>query len=74
MHSDAFSFGAVIGLSTGSLACHRHEGEQSTFFEIDPEVVRYFPVLSNFSDLRFGNKAPLSWHREGIRAGTNADE
>jgi hypothetical protein len=31
---------AVIGLGAGSLACHRHEGEQWTFFEIDPEVVR----------------------------------
>jgi hypothetical protein len=31
---------AVLGLGAGSLACHRHEGEQWTFFEIDPEVVR----------------------------------
>jgi hypothetical protein len=31
---------AVIGLGAGSLACYRHEGEQWTFFEIDPEVVR----------------------------------
>jgi hypothetical protein len=31
---------AVIGLGAGSLACHRHEGEQWAFFEIDPEVVR----------------------------------
>ena len=31
---------AVVGLGTGSLACHRREGEQWTFFEIDPEVVR----------------------------------
>src|SRR5262249_55090000 len=27
---------AVIGLGTGSLACHRKEGEAWTFFEIDP--------------------------------------
>jgi hypothetical protein len=31
---------AVIGLGAGSLACYRQEGEQWTFFEIDPEVVR----------------------------------
>ncbi len=43
---------AVVGLGTGSLACHRHEGEHWTFFEIDPEVIgiardpRYFHFLS----------------------------
>ena len=31
---------AVIGLGAGSLACYRLAGEQWTFFEIDPEVVR----------------------------------
>jgi hypothetical protein len=31
---------AVVGLGAGSMACHRHEGETWTFFEIDPEVVR----------------------------------
>ena len=31
---------AVIGLGAGSLACHRHNGEQWAFFEIDPEVAR----------------------------------
>ena len=31
---------AVVGLGTGSLACHRKAGEQWTFFEIDPEVIR----------------------------------
>jgi hypothetical protein len=30
---------AVIGLGTGSLACHRNDGEKWTFFEIDPVVV-----------------------------------
>ena len=30
----------VIGLGTGSLACHRKDGEIWTFFEIDPVVVR----------------------------------
>jgi predicted O-methyltransferase YrrM len=43
---------AVVGLGTGSLACHRRDGEHWTFFEIDPEVVRiardphYFNFLS----------------------------
>ncbi len=31
---------AAVGLGTGSLACHRRVGEQWTFFEIDPDVVR----------------------------------
>lgn len=31
---------AVVGLGAGSMACHRHDGETWTFFEIDPEVVR----------------------------------
>ena len=31
---------AVVGLGSGSLACHRRKGETWTFFEIDPEVVR----------------------------------
>ncbi len=31
---------AVVGLGSGSLACHKHANEQWTFFEIDPEVVR----------------------------------
>lgn len=31
---------AAIGLGTGSLACHAAPGEDWTFFEIDPEVVR----------------------------------
>jgi spermidine synthase len=31
---------AAVGLGTGSLACHKHDGEAWTFFEIDPEVVR----------------------------------
>jgi spermidine synthase len=43
---------AVVGLGTGSLACHRRDGEHWTFFEIDPEVIRiardphYFNFLS----------------------------
>jgi spermidine synthase len=31
---------AVVGLGAGSLACHAAPGENWTFFEIDPEVVR----------------------------------
>jgi len=31
---------AVVGLGTGSLACHKRDNEDWTFFEIDPEVVR----------------------------------
>jgi hypothetical protein len=31
---------AVVGLGTGSLACHRKARERWTFFEIDPEVIR----------------------------------
>lgn len=31
---------AAVGLGTGSLACYREPGENWTFFEIDPEVVR----------------------------------
>lgn len=43
---------AAAGLGTGSLACHRRDGERWTFFEIDPEVIRiarndkYFRFLS----------------------------
>ena len=43
---------AVVGLGTGSLACYRRDGEQWTFFEIDPEIIRiardqrYFNFLS----------------------------
>jgi hypothetical protein len=41
---------AVIGLGTGSLACHKHEGEHWTFFEIDPAVVR---IARNPRDFHF---------------------
>src|SRR5262249_1151638 len=36
-------------LGTGSLACHKHEGERWTFFEIDPEVVRLARNPKRFS-------------------------
>ncbi|QPF87786.1 fused MFS/spermidine synthase [Bradyrhizobium genosp. L] len=31
---------AVVGLGTGSLACHAKDGERWSFYEIDPEVIR----------------------------------
>jgi hypothetical protein len=31
---------AVVGLGTGSMACHKHDGESWRFYEIDPEVIR----------------------------------
>jgi spermidine synthase len=43
---------AVVGLGTGSRACHRRNGEDWAFYEIDPDVVRiardprYFRFLS----------------------------
>jgi hypothetical protein len=43
---------AVVGLGSGSLACHQRDGEHWTFFEIDPVVARiardqrYFRFLS----------------------------
>ncbi|MBR0900615.1 fused MFS/spermidine synthase [Bradyrhizobium tropiciagri] len=41
---------AVVGLGAGSLACHRHDGEAWTFFELDPHVVRIArdPALFHF--------------------------
>jgi predicted O-methyltransferase YrrM len=31
---------AVVGLGSGTLACHRRDDERWTFYEIDPEIVR----------------------------------
>ena len=31
---------AAVGLGTGSMVCHKRDGERWTFFEIDPEVIR----------------------------------
>ena len=39
---------AVVGLGTGSLACHQRDGEHWTFFEIDPEVIRIARDSHNF--------------------------
>lgn len=41
---------AVIGLGAGSMACHRLEGENWRYFEIDPEVIR---IARNPSSFRF---------------------
>ncbi len=44
---------AVVGLGTGSLACHKRGKEEWTFFEIDPDVVqiardpRFFSFISS---------------------------
>lgn len=40
----------VVGLGTGSLACHAHPGEAWSFYEIDPEVVR---IARNEEHFRF---------------------
>lgn len=39
---------ALVGLGTGSLACHKRDGERWTYFEIDPEVVRLARNPANF--------------------------
>jgi hypothetical protein len=41
---------AAVGLGTGSLACHKRAGENWTFYEIDPDVVRIArdPKFFNF--------------------------
>ncbi len=51
---------AAVGLGAGSLACHRHDGETWTFFEIDPEVVRLARDPAMFSFLsRCAPSAPI---------------
>jgi hypothetical protein len=42
----------VVGLGTGSLACHGVEGERWTFFEIDPAVERLAEDPALFTFLR----------------------
>ena len=39
---------ALVGLGTGTLACHSRDGERWTFFEIDPEVIRLARNPRNF--------------------------
>jgi hypothetical protein len=40
---------AVVGLGTGSLACHSRDEEDWTFFEIDPDVVKIARDPRHFS-------------------------
>ena len=46
---------AVIGLGTGSLACHGRAGQEFTFYEIDPAVLR---IASNPRYFRFLEACP----------------
>jgi hypothetical protein len=39
---------AAVGLGTGSMACHKRDGERWTFFEIDPVVIRLASDAKNF--------------------------
>lgn len=41
---------AIVGVGTGSMACHYKQGEAWTFYDIDPDVVRIArdPKLFNF--------------------------
>jgi len=43
---------AVIGLGTGSLACYGESGQEFTFYEIDPAVVRIARDLRYFTFLQ----------------------
>jgi spermidine synthase len=39
----------IVGLGTGSSSCHKQEGEEWTFFEIDPTVIRISKNPKNFT-------------------------
>jgi hypothetical protein len=39
----------IVGLGTGSSACHKQEGESWKFFEIDPVVIRIARSSKNFT-------------------------
>jgi spermidine synthase len=39
----------IVGLGTGSSACHKQEGETFKFFEIDPTVIKISKNPKNFS-------------------------
>lgn len=43
---------AVVGLGSGSVACHRQPGQRWTFYEIDPSVERIARDLRYFTYLR----------------------
>ncbi len=55
---------AMIGLGAGAMACYEHPGDEWTYFEIDPVVVRaattpeifsYMSQCSQKSDIRLGD-------------------
>jgi hypothetical protein len=50
--SEALQDVGVVGLGTGSMACHAGPGERWSFFEIDPQVVRVAGDPSLFTYLR----------------------
>jgi hypothetical protein len=51
---------AIIGLGTGAMACHALPGENWSFYEIDPEVVRIAQDPQYFTYLRdCGNGSPI---------------
>ena len=50
--ADALRRVAVVGLGAGSLACYRKPGEEWTFFEIDPVVLRIARDPRFFSFMR----------------------
>jgi hypothetical protein len=66
---------AVVGLGAGSLACHRHEGERWTFFEIDPEVVRLArdPAMFRFLS-SCAPSAPIVFGDARLTLGTSAQQ
>src|SRR5262249_18698191 len=39
----------IVGLGTGSSSCHKREGEDWTFFEIDPTVIKISKDPKNFT-------------------------
>ena len=62
----------VVGLGTGSLACYRRQGQNWTFFEIDPVVLNY---SRNGSFTYMSDCAPQarSDRRRAARAGQAAE-
>ena len=57
---------AAVGLGTGSLACHRQDGETWTFFELDPQVVRIARDPTLFRFLSAGGQDMRScWEMHG---------
>jgi hypothetical protein len=65
---------AIVGLGAGSMACYAQAGQQWTFYEIDPSVMRialdprYFTFLSDCQDRGVGLELPLGDARIKLRA------